>query len=40
MKIRIVGIVFGVLAVLGAGAAPASAAPAGCLPPVIYPWCG
>ena len=39
MKIRIVAVLFGALAVLGAGSAPAAAGPTECIP-VLYPWCG
>ena len=39
MKIRIVAVLFGALALVGVGAAPEAAA-SPCLPPVIYPFCG
>lgn len=40
MKLRLVTVVIGVMGLLGAGAAPAAATPAQCLPQVIYPFCG
>jgi hypothetical protein len=40
MKLRLVAVVIGVVGLLGAGSAPAIAAPAECLPPIIYPFCG
>ena len=40
MKMRIVAVALGIVAVMGMGTAPASADQGPCLPPAVYPWCG
>ncbi len=40
MKVRVIAVVFGIIAMLGLGAAPASAGTEVCVHPVLYPYCG
>jgi len=40
MKVRIVAVVVGVMALFGVGASPASAAPVGDMCSILYPFCG